>query len=479
MTRQQFINETKHISAQYSPEAVTLTKPPSIPFRRLRSSLFYLLAFALLPLLVGGVTGAINTRQIRVSEPPAFNAPLPPLPVHDPTKLTAVVLAGNRGTENADFLAPYSVLATSGAFNIYVVAPERRLSPVTPMPPLSPGVDIIPHFSFAKFDQAFKTTPDLIVIPNYPHLESPEDWPIVQWIRDHAGVQTVVLSICGGAEVLAETGLLDGRQATTHHNIINRSEQTYPAVRWVRGLRYVEDGNFVSSAGITSGVDATLYVVKRMVGADTARVVARQLNYPHVRFLDAPAYGVPGANFTLAFLNIAYGWGKERMGVYLYEGVDEMALTSIFDTYPFSAITEALTVAPEREIIRSKHGLYLVPRYDFQTAPAFDRLLAPGSDLPAGKDPALEQWAQAEQGVAVEYLHQDHADQYVFDVTLTDMAPRQSQAIVKVAVNGLAYPIETLPLEGSSLPLNTLVRPLALVGLGLALWLKRRRVALR
>lgn len=475
MTFQQTLNKT----IQYFAGRPAATTPSR--FGWLRQTLGYTLVLVALPVLVGGVTLAINISQIKVGEPPTFTAELPPLPVPDPTKLTAVVLAGNRGTENADFLAPYGVLATSNAFNVYMVAPERKLSPVTPMPPVSPGVDIIPHFSFAEFDQTFKSAPDLIVIPNFPNINSAEDWPIVEWIRDHAGPHTVVLSICGGADILAETGLLDGRQATTHHNIISRSERTYPAVQWQRGLRYVEDGNFVSSAGITAGVDATLYVVKRMAGDEVARAAARQLNYPHAYFLDAPAYDVPAANFAPALLNLAYGWQTEQIGVYLYEGIDDLALTSIIDTYPFSAVAHTLTVAPERKIIRSKHGLYLVPHYDFETAPVFDRLLVPGYDLPAASATSLERWAQASQKTSVEYLHQEQAGRYVFDVTLTDMAGRYSQSVVKVAANGLAYPIETLPLAGSGWPLGTVIRPVALglAGLGMALWFQRRRPALR
>lgn len=475
MTFQATFNKTKQFFAG-RPAAKSANH-----FGWLGRMLGYGLALIALPVLIGGATMAVKTGQIKVSQPPAFSAELPPRPAHDPTKLTAVVLAANGGTENADFLAPYSVLATSDAFNVYMVAPERTLAPVTPMPPVSPGVDIIPHFSLAEFDQAFPTGPDLIVIPNFVDIEAAGDWPLVEWIRSHAGPHTVVLSICGGANILAETGLLDGRQATTHHNIINRSEQTYPAVQWQRDLRYVEDGNFVSSAGITAGVDATLYVVKRMAGDDVARAVARQLNYPYLRFLDAPVYEVPAASFTPALLNLAYGWQTEQIGVYLYEGIDELALTSIIDTYPFSAVAHTLTVAPERKIIRSKHGLYLVPRYDFETAPQFDRLLAPGNDLPVDSAVSLVQWAQAEQSVTVEYLHRARTGQYVFDVTLADMAGRYNQSVVKMVANGLAYPLDTLSLAGRGWPVNTIARPLALglAGLGVALWFSRRRPALR
>ena len=65
---------------------------------------------------------------------PAYAGELPARPAHDPAKKTAVVVAGNQLTEVSDLLAPYEVLAASGEFNVYVVAPERKASPVNALP---------------------------------------------------------------------------------------------------------------------------------------------------------------------------------------------------------------------------------------------------------------------------------------------------------------------------------------------------------
>ena len=81
---------------------------------------------------------------------------LPPLPVppaYDPSKPTAVVVAGNQNTESSVLLGPYETLSTSGRFNVSVAAPERR-----PSPPFPGELNLVPHCSFAEYDQALGRT---------------------------------------------------------------------------------------------------------------------------------------------------------------------------------------------------------------------------------------------------------------------------------------------------------------------------------
>ncbi len=226
----------------------------------------YTLAFALPPLLIGATVGAVRFMNFKVSQPPAYSEALPPVKAHDPGKRTAVVLAGNLGTENTDFLAPFEVLAASGVFNVYVVAPERKVSALTSMPALSESIDIVPDYSFAEYEKVIGHDPDLIVIPFIPNLDTPEDRPIVDWIRHHAGPQTTLLSICAGALTLAETGLLDGQTATIHHNAYPVAKNKYTAINWVQGVRYVDNGQIITSGGITAGIDATLYTLAKLAG---------------------------------------------------------------------------------------------------------------------------------------------------------------------------------------------------------------------
>jgi hypothetical protein len=120
----------------------------------------------------------------------------------------------------------------------------------------------------------------------------------------------------------------------------------HPEVNWVPGVRHVDDGQVISSAGVTAGVDATLYTVQRFFGRATALETAARIGYPHTRFLDDPTFEVP-AYSDAAFLPNLFRLGRAKIGLYLYDGVDEIALSSVTDTYPRAFATDVLTVALE------------------------------------------------------------------------------------------------------------------------------------
>src|SRR6186997_2245586 len=109
----------------------------------LRGTLLALI-LVLLPIAAGIGTAAYKVRQIVAATPPALSTPLPPLPTPDPAKRIAVVLLSNDRTEITDSLAPYELLAASGAFNTYFVAPERRISPIATAQYLPFGIGGLP-----------------------------------------------------------------------------------------------------------------------------------------------------------------------------------------------------------------------------------------------------------------------------------------------------------------------------------------------
>lgn len=456
--------------------------------RRVARGLAYVLAATLVPLLAGvvGLGTRLASAARTSTNPPPYSGALPPPPPHDPSKRTAVVIAANSGTESSDFLAPYAVLATSGAFNLYAVAPERRIIHLFPGGPLLRGVDFVPHYAFSAYDAAIGGDPDLIVIPFLVYDQAPEYQAILAWIRAHAGPHTVVLSICAGAKNLADTGLLDGRSATTHHYTFPLIAQTRPEVNLVRGVRYLEDGNFISSAGVTAGVDATLFTLKRMLGRDVALAVAQQIGYPYARFLDDPAYAPSdtGLLSTVAtappltnMLLSSFQVGNSQLGVALYDGVSELALASVVDTYPREGALTINTVAPERTTVLSQHGLALVPRWSFADAPALDRIILPGRDADTDAVAAFERWAQAREQLPVERVHR--ADGYVYDVTFNDIARRAGTVVANEAVYVLEYPLGRVTAAAPLFAPGLLVRlaALALLGLGLAAVVDRWLVA--
>src|ERR687894_1378927 len=217
----------------------------------------YLIAFVVPPVLIG-VVGLQTDESARYEGSPATlnvrAGELPAPPRHDPDKLTAVVLLSNRGSVVTDVLSPYGCLSESGAFNVYAAAPEPEAVP------LSGGLDVLPQLSLAELDRRLKgEDPDVIVVPQMRDVGTPAHRPVAEWLREHAEGSGTVVSVCNGARVLADAGLLGGRRATANWANIAEWERRYPDTEWVRGLRYVEDGNVLTSAGVTSGINATLH----------------------------------------------------------------------------------------------------------------------------------------------------------------------------------------------------------------------------
>ena len=179
-----------------------------------------------------------------------------------------MILLGSEGANAADVLAPYEVLAATGAFNLYTVAPQRQ--PV----PLTGNLDLVPDLSLGQLDQRLPTGPEVIVVPQLSEVAAglpPSVAPVIAWLqRQRAQGDPLLVSVCVGAQVLAEAGLLDGRPATSHWLGLIGLRRDYPQVRWTDGVTYVDDGDLITTAGVLSGVDGALRVVERMVGPAAA-----------------------------------------------------------------------------------------------------------------------------------------------------------------------------------------------------------------
>jgi transcriptional regulator GlxA family with amidase domain len=121
---------------------------------------------------------------------------------------------------------------------------------------------------------------DTILVPGFDPVAWPPPAAALDALRAAHARGARVGSICTGAFALAEAGLLDGRRATTHWRHAARLAELYPAVEVDPGVLYVDDGDVLSSAGVASGIDLCLHLVRRDHGAAAANAVARQMVVP-------------------------------------------------------------------------------------------------------------------------------------------------------------------------------------------------------
>src|SRR5205085_5941549 len=114
-----------------------------------------------------------------------------------------------------------------------------------------------------------------IVIP----AQSDPSKAMLDWIRQSSEATDVTMSVCTGAFVLAKTGLLDGKSATTYHGAFGSFAMQFPNIALKRGARFVENGNLATAGGLSSGIDSALRVVERYYGREVAQKTAYNMEY--------------------------------------------------------------------------------------------------------------------------------------------------------------------------------------------------------
>ena len=102
---------------------------------------------------------------------------------------------------------------------------------------------------------------------------------LIDWLRTRAAAAERVTSVCTGAALLARAGLLDGLRATSNKAVFSWVQSQGPRVTWVPAARWVHDGKFSTSSGVSAGIDMTLDLIAKHVGADTGEALARAMEY--------------------------------------------------------------------------------------------------------------------------------------------------------------------------------------------------------
>lgn len=195
----------------------------------------------------------------------------------------AIKVAVVLGAHNTliDVAGPWEILSSAayagGGFNVYSVGSVR--APVICDDgrgvesmhmnnlPLS-GLTVIPDFTFEDAPQ-----PRVTIIGAQVSDEEREK-RTVEWIRHVAHKAELTASVCTGAYLLAKSGLLDGKSATTNRNAYDDFEKTFPKVKLVRGVRFVDSGSVASATGLTAGIDLSLHIVERFYGRKVAQHLA-------------------------------------------------------------------------------------------------------------------------------------------------------------------------------------------------------------
>lgn len=194
--------------------------------------------------------------------------PLKP-PAGRPIRVAVVIT--DRATM-IDFAGPWEVFQDvqvpgrfGAAFELYTVSDDTRPLRV------SAGMQVIPDYRFQD-----APAPDVVVVG----AQAGRSREMLDWLRAQAGRADVVMSVCTGAGKLAAAGLLDGKQAATHHDFVETLGARFPRVQFVQGERFVQsDATIITAGGLTSGIDAALHVVERYFGRAVAQRTADYMEH--------------------------------------------------------------------------------------------------------------------------------------------------------------------------------------------------------
>src|SRR5215208_850108 len=229
----------------------------------------FLLALGLLALSALLATGA-SVKTDDPWKPSEVTAQITSLKPPDKGQIPVAFLISD-GAVVIDFCGPWEVfhdVAIAGReetpFRLYTVAETKK--PIR----TSGGMQIVPDYTIEN-----APPPKVIVIP----AQSAPSPAVLDWIRKSSKTTDVTMSVCTGAFVLAKTGLLKGKSATTYHGAFERFAMQFPDIELKRGARFVENGNLATAGGLSSGIDLALRVVERYFGREVAQKTAYDLEY--------------------------------------------------------------------------------------------------------------------------------------------------------------------------------------------------------
>jgi len=229
----------------------------------------FLLALSVLALSALFATATPVKTDAR-SDPNAVTTETTSLKPPDKGQIPVAFLVSD-GAVVIDFCGPWEVFQDvmipgneEMPFRLYTVAETKK--PIR----TSGGMQIVPDYTIEN-----APPPKVIVIP----AQSTRSPAVLEWIRKSSKTTDVTMSVCTGAFVLAKTGLLNGKSATTYHGAFERFAMQFPDVQLKRGARFVENGNVATAGGLSSGIDLALRVVERYYGREVAKKTAYNLEY--------------------------------------------------------------------------------------------------------------------------------------------------------------------------------------------------------
>lgn len=190
-----------------------------------------------------------------------------------PDKVLNVAFLAINGVYNSELIAPYDIFQhtifhTDPAMKTFIVSPT--MEPITTFE----GITVSPHYDFDNVPEI-----DVLIVPSAEHNMDTdlEDERLISFVREKGGKAKYIMSLCDGAFILAQAGLLDGLKSTTFPTDIGKFRETFPELDVYEDVSFVHDGKAITSSGGAKSYDPALYLVEFLYGQKAAIGVGKGL----------------------------------------------------------------------------------------------------------------------------------------------------------------------------------------------------------
>lgn len=177
--------------------------------------------------------------------------------------------------ELLDFAGPYEVFSVAAEiqnnalFNVFTITEDGAgIRSVN-------GLRVMPDYDFNNHPHI-----DVLIVPggNGTKIEMTKD-AVLQWLKEQYNHSQITMSVCSGTRLLGKLGLLDNLKITTHHEVVADMKMIVPTVMIEEKVKFVDNGKILTSAGISAGIELSLYVVAKLFGKEVANKSAVYMEY--------------------------------------------------------------------------------------------------------------------------------------------------------------------------------------------------------
>jgi transcriptional regulator GlxA family with amidase domain len=181
--------------------------------------------------------------------------------------------------EVLDFAGPFEVFAVTDELRSHAAFAVATVAPAPGAVRARNGLRVVPDFSIGECPP-----PRILVVPGgFGARALLRNEVLIEWIQSASRAAEATMSVCTGALVLAQAGLLDGRRVTTHHDAVDSLRRLAPKAIVDPGARFHDSGSVLTSAGISAGIDCSLHLVGRLLGDDASAETAAYMEYERRR----------------------------------------------------------------------------------------------------------------------------------------------------------------------------------------------------